>query len=171
VSGGFMPGGPDPACLTLCLAVLNQLPVPITLSSASVTLTDNQGSWTAALVEGRPMHQQQQQQPPPASAAVVELTDSLSKQHLGDQQQQQQHLTGSSTTSWPLQLNPNSWQQLHVTFPARCVGSVLVELLHLQLSSRCSVDIRVGSFPAGRPVLGGAARLVGRRRPSRCGRG
>eukprot|EP00775_Hariotina_reticulata_P005239 gene5239-5474_t len=35
VSGGFMPAGPDPTLLTLCLALYSQLPVPLTLTSAS----------------------------------------------------------------------------------------------------------------------------------------
>jgi hypothetical protein len=169
VSGGFMPASTDPTSLILGLALNNQLPVPITLSSASVTLTDSQGSWTVALAVGQPpMTPQQQQQQTllqPAPAAVADLTDSLSKHHLGDQQQQQQqqqHLIDSTginvscSGSWPLQLPPHSWQQLHVTFPARCVGSAVVELLHLQLSERCSVDFKVASFPAGRAVLGGA---------------
>jgi hypothetical protein len=59
--------------------------------------------------------------------------------------------------SWPLMLQPGSWQLLHVRFPPHCVGAVAAEQLQLQLSEHCRVNFVLSSFPPGRPALGSSS--------------
>lgn len=158
VSGGFEAHGPDPGQLCLCVALRNNLPVPLPLQAASVTLSDAQGSWQQALRVGPATTGSSssssdkrtvgQLGPSSPAAAAAAITTGVSDLHLTEQQQQQQ--------PWPLQLQPGAWQQQHAVFEPRCIGTVVCEQLQLQLSGQASVLFRVQSFPPGRAALGGS---------------
>jgi hypothetical protein len=152
--------GPDPGQLCLCVALRNNLPVPLPLQAASVMLSDAQGSWQQTLHVGAATTDSSSigkgtagQLGPssltaaPAAAAAAAITTGVSDLHLTEQQRPQQ--------SWPLLLQPGTWQQLHDVFEPRCIGTVVCEQLQLQLSGQASVVFRVQSFPPGRAALGG----------------
>ncbi|WIA11906.1 hypothetical protein OEZ85_011990 [Tetradesmus obliquus] len=160
VAGGFTAHAPDPAQLQLCVALYCHLPVALPLIGASLTLTDSQGSWTVSLAvgPGPDLQQQQQQQQHAAAsgqqgvqAAAAEAADALQILQLTGTQD------AAAAGSWPLMLQPGSWQLLHVRFPPRCVGAVAAEQLQLQLSEHCTVSFVLGSFPPGRPALGSSS--------------
>lgn len=151
-----MAHGPDPSQLCLRVALRNNLPVPLPLQAASVTLSDAQGSWQQALHVGQATTGSSssdkrtagQLGPSSPTAAAAAITTGVSDLHLTEQQQQQQ--------PWPLQLQPGAWQQLRAVFEPRCIGTVVCEQLQLQLSGQASVLFRVQSFPPGHAALGGS---------------
>jgi hypothetical protein len=159
VSGGFVAHSADPAQLCLCVALRNNLPVPLPLLSASLTLSDAQGNWQQTLHVGpappattttsiSSSKGTVQQPSAPAAAAAGDIAAGMSELQL-TAQPQQQHL-------WPLQLQPSAWQQLHAVFEPRCIGAVVCEQLELRLTGQSSVLFRVQSFPPGRTALGGS---------------
>lgn len=155
VAGGFTAHAPDPAQLQLCVALYCHLPVPLPLVGASLLLTDSQGSWTVPLAVGPGPDPQQQLllQEGGQAAAAAEPADALQCLQLTDKQDAAA-ATATAGGSWPLTLQPGSWQLLHVHFPPRCVGAVAAEQLQLQLSDHCTVNFILSSFPPGRPALG-----------------
>jgi hypothetical protein len=146
--------------LQLCVALYSHLPVPLPLIGAALVLTDSQGSWTLPLGIGAGpdlLQQQLQQQQrgkqtaAAAAAAADDVADGLQNLQLSSKQE------AAGTGSWPLTLQPDSWQLLHVRLPPRCVGTVAAEQLQLQLSEHCTVNFALGSFPPGRPALGSSS--------------
>jgi hypothetical protein len=140
------------------VALYSHLPVRLPLIGASLVLTDSQGSWTLPLGIGAGpdlLQQQRQQQQrgkqSAASSAADDVADGLQNLQLSCKQD------AAGTGSWPLTLQPDSWQLLHVRFPPRCVGTVAAEQLQLQLSEHCTVNFALGSFPPGRQALGSSS--------------
>lgn len=153
VSGGFVVHSADPAQLCLCIALRNNLPVPLPLESAVITLSDAQGSWQQPILIGPPSAPSSSsssssdgQQDPQAAAAVAGVAAGLSQLQISPAQQQQ--------PPWPLQLQQAAWQQLHAVFEPRCIGTMVCEQLALRLSGQAPVVFKVQSFPPGRPALG-----------------
>eukprot|EP00878_Enallax_costatus_P027899 GHUV01030087.1.p1 GENE.GHUV01030087.1~~GHUV01030087.1.p1 ORF type:complete len:989 (+),score=366.66 GHUV01030087.1:1269-4235(+) len=160
IAGGFMAHAPDPAQLQVCVAVYNQLPIPIPLTGATVTLVDSKGSWVQELLLGPGPQQQaavaEQQQSAAAgqssSAAGLSAADcaaaanGIHAMHISD--------STHTATAWPAQLQPGSWLVAHALVTPRTAGSVGVDQLLLQLSDLCSVSFLLSSFPPGRPALG-----------------
>jgi len=154
VSGGFVLHGPDPEQLCLCIAVRNNLPVPLPLESATLTLSDAQGNWQQPLQIGPvdPLSSTAHGRVPsahpgqPAALAAADVTSGLSSVQLADHPSQQQQ--------WPLRLQPGVWQQLHVVFEPRCIGTLVCEEIALQLSSQARVVFKVPTFAPGKAALG-----------------
>jgi hypothetical protein len=169
VAGGFTSHSPDPAQLQLCVALNSHLPVPLPIVGASLVLTDSQGSWTLPLGIGAGpdllQQQQQQQQRGKQAAAADDIMHGLQDLQLTSMQD------AAGSGSWPLALQPGSWQLLHVRFPPRCVGTVAAEQLQLQLSEHCTVNFAIGSFPPGRPALGSSSMPAGGESPFRVRQG
>lgn len=147
------------------MALCSNLPVPLPLAGASLTLTDNKGSWTVPVAVGPGQNAQQLVQLQQHSTADAELkkasveeaagiADGLESLQLTDVQHSRVADKAAAAAGWPVALQAGQWQQLNVRFPPRCVGTVYVEQLQLQLSAHCSVNFLLSSFPPGLPALG-----------------
>lgn len=147
--------GPDPEQLCLCIALRSNLPVQLPLESATLTLSDAQGNWQQSLQIGprdpfssaAPGKVPSAQPGQPAALAAADVTSGFSSLQLEDHPSQQQQ-------QWPLQLQPGVWQQLHVVFEPRCIGTLVCEEIALQLSSQARVVFKVPTFAPGKAALG-----------------
>lgn len=166
-----MSHSPDPSTLCLCVALRNNLPVPLPLEGASLTLSDTQGHWQQPLLIGPGPSSSSSSGAHVAGVSGSSLTVSgthadASTVAAGLSQLQLDRTNPANPanptpagqgSSWPLQVPPGAWQQLHAVFEPRCTGTVACEALELRLSAGASVVFKVPSFAPGRPALGSAA--------------